>query len=251
MNIFSKLGILSLGFALIGCGGSSSSESVSALSADQKAELETVAKDVKDSRSAMSEAGNYRKLMVSEETPETDGAWGDVSFGSCEITGADMGGDMGGDTDGPPVRTSSTGDMSMEVTGDNCPVYYKMSMEMGTTGGMKISFEMEIKNADLKEKVDVTKMKFTAEMKMTGESVSFEGDGSMTSKKYGDVTMALSGSGSMTENTMTETIKFPDYTVEYKTVTAGDKNTYFLNGEEVSESDFEKYRIEMMSDTQG
>ena len=140
---------------------------------------------------------------------------------------------------------------SMKADGAGCPVAMDMKMSMkNSQSGTEVSAEINysVKNPEYAKlnDVDSISMKQTMSIK-GGESTTgkFEMSGKIHSQSKGDV--KLSGNGSLDANKssiksdVTLRFEFSDYTVEFKVAQKDQDMTYTLNGDKISEKDFNEY----------
>lgn len=151
--------------------------------------------------------------------------------------------------------SSPTGNGSISLSGDQCPIWLKSELAMSNSHSsftMVFSLSYQARSeidSDLAQSLDIQSASLNMKMAAIvnpGDSgrLSLDFNGYIQSQKYGRVTISSSGSISADRNggggAIVMDFQFPSFLAEAKIAVDGRKVNYTLNGEAMSESDFKK-----------
>jgi hypothetical protein len=178
----------------------------------------------------------------------------------CAIARQDL--DTGSIGSGMSIGNAASMKMNLKVDGAKCPINLDLNLagsasSDGNSGELSFGIKYSVLDADFAKLNDVDSMDISGKMKMSGEmsetsakmSMSLDISGKVHSQAQGDVSATLSGdmsvkadkTSSSTSGEVKATFEFKDFTAELKQKIDGEKNTYFINGDEVTEVEFQTY----------
>lgn len=226
MKFGSSVSILALLAVLVGCGSNSK------VTEEQKAKFKELVKSTTTVVSSAKAAKNGTSaLAVPGDTTSLESRISSkLNDGSCQF-------------ESPSAENMSSGSLSsinLKVKGDRCPISMEMTMS-GSATAVNIRLAFEIKDAELAELSDVTKMELAGTINVSGQSGRGSIDGFIQSKKYGRVGLQLNVSGSESSAKIEIVYTFPDFKISLGVEQSANDPKYFINGNEVTADEFKTF----------
>lgn len=146
-----------------------------------------------------------------------------------------------------------TNETSLIVTGPTCPIAMRFSLVLEKKpkeSHMATSLAYDVKSTSYAELNDVTGIGFNGDVKqvekdgVTYATIAFGGE--VRSRKQGNLSLSVKGAvkgkpDGTGEGTVSWTITFPQFTAELVQTRLGKDTEYTINGERVSDAEFQTY----------